>query len=139
MEAGPGRRRHHVPALVSWQTLDPDFTPARYGSRVQNASWNSQIVNDIPSRRRHIESFATSQPPHPLSFLHIAAAMRSIFSSLALFMSCAEALYFFIEGPTQKCFFEELPKDTLVVGEYGRLETAALVGRVACMYAETPE
>ncbi|EMF08437.1 transmembrane emp24 domain-containing protein [Sphaerulina musiva SO2202] len=44
--------------------------------------------------------------------------MRSIFSSLALFMSCAEALYFFIEGPTQKCFFEELPKDTLVVGHY---------------------
>lgn len=64
--------------------------------------------------------------------------MRSIFSSLALFMSCAEALYFFIEGPTQKCFFEELPKDTLVVGEYGRLETAPLVGRFAYMYAETP-
>lgn len=65
--------------------------------------------------------------------------MRSIFSSLALFMSCAEALYFYIEGPRQKCFFEELPKDTLVVGEYGRPETAALVGRVVYMYAETPE
>lgn len=54
-------------------------------------------------------------------------------------MSCAEALYFYIEGPRQKCFFEELPKDTLVVGEYGRPETAALVGRVVYMYAETPE
>ncbi|TGZ77842.1 hypothetical protein EX30DRAFT_310673 [Ascodesmis nigricans] len=28
------------------------------------------------------------------------------------------ALYFFIEGASPKCFFEELPKDTLVVGQY---------------------
>jgi hypothetical protein len=28
-----------------------------------------------------------------------------------------QALYFYMDGPTQKCFFEELPKDTLVVGE----------------------
>lgn len=25
-------------------------------------------------------------------------------------------LYFYIDGVTPKCFFEELPKDTLVVG-----------------------
>ncbi|KAI9734810.1 MAG: Transmembrane emp24 domain-containing protein 9 [Cirrosporium novae-zelandiae] len=30
----------------------------------------------------------------------------------------ANALYFFIEGPVAKCFYEELPKDTLVVGNY---------------------
>lgn len=35
---------------------------------------------------------------------------------LALLCSHAHALYFYIDGPTQKCFFEELPKDTLVVG-----------------------
>jgi hypothetical protein len=28
----------------------------------------------------------------------------------------ANALYFYIDGTTPKCFFEELPKDTLVVG-----------------------
>lgn len=28
----------------------------------------------------------------------------------------ASALYFYIDGSTPKCFFEELPKDTLVVG-----------------------
>ena len=28
----------------------------------------------------------------------------------------AQALHFFIDGAVQKCFFEELPKDTLVVG-----------------------
>lgn len=27
------------------------------------------------------------------------------------------ALYFYMDGNTQKCFFEELPKDTLVVGQ----------------------
>ena len=37
--------------------------------------------------------------------------------SLALLVCQAQALYFYIDGPTQKCFFEELPKDTLVVGK----------------------
>jgi hypothetical protein len=30
----------------------------------------------------------------------------------------SQALYFFMDGATPKCFFEELPKDTLVVGHY---------------------
>jgi len=30
----------------------------------------------------------------------------------------ANALYFYIDGTSPKCFFEELPKDTLVVGQY---------------------
>ena len=29
-----------------------------------------------------------------------------------------QALYFYLEGTTPKCFYEELPKDTLVVGEH---------------------
>jgi p24 family protein alpha len=36
--------------------------------------------------------------------------------SLAALLVPSQALYFYIDGPTQKCFFEELPKDTLVVG-----------------------
>lgn len=28
----------------------------------------------------------------------------------------ASALYFYIDGTSPKCFFEELPKDTLIVG-----------------------
>ncbi|KAK0260885.1 emp24p/erv25p- protein [Friedmanniomyces endolithicus] len=36
--------------------------------------------------------------------------------SLAALLIPSQALYFYIDGPTQKCFFEELPKDTLVVG-----------------------
>ena len=38
--------------------------------------------------------------------------------SLALLICQTQALYFYIDGPTQKCFFEELPKDTLVVGMF---------------------
>ncbi|KAK4575223.1 emp24p/erv25p- protein [Recurvomyces mirabilis] len=38
--------------------------------------------------------------------------------SLAALLVPSQALYFYIDGPTQKCFFEELPKDTLVVGTF---------------------
>ncbi|KAI1488884.1 emp24/gp25L/p24 family/GOLD-domain-containing protein [Biscogniauxia mediterranea] len=43
--------------------------------------------------------------------------MRAILPFLSL-TTVAQALYFFIDGTTPKCFFEELPKDTLVVGHY---------------------
>jgi len=44
--------------------------------------------------------------------------MKSMLSlvALATLLSQVSALYFYIDGPSQKCFFEELPKDTLVVG-----------------------
>lgn len=45
--------------------------------------------------------------------------MHSTFLSAFAFAALlipTQALYFYIDGPTQKCFFEELPKDTLVVG-----------------------
>ncbi|KAL7945655.1 emp24/gp25L/p24 family/GOLD domain-containing protein [Trichoderma barbatum] len=47
--------------------------------------------------------------------------MRSLFS-LATFVAAAQALYFYIDGGTPKCFYEELPKDTLVVGHYSASE-----------------
>ncbi|KEZ38682.1 hypothetical protein SAPIO_CDS10701 [Scedosporium apiospermum] len=43
--------------------------------------------------------------------------MRALFPLLAL-SGLAQALYFYIDGVTPKCFIEELPKDTLVVGDY---------------------
>ncbi|KAF4553315.1 emp24/gp25L/p24 family/GOLD-like protein 3 [Elsinoe fawcettii] len=36
----------------------------------------------------------------------------------ATLLSQATALHFYLDGPSQKCFLEELPKDTLVVGHY---------------------
>ena len=46
--------------------------------------------------------------------------MRSILPvlSLAALLAPVQSLYFNIDGTTPKCFFEELPKDTLVVGHY---------------------
>lgn len=39
----------------------------------------------------------------------------------------SQALHFFMDGATQKCFFEELPKDTLVVGK--RRTMASVIGK----------
>jgi hypothetical protein len=43
--------------------------------------------------------------------------MRALLPLLAL-TQAAQALFFYIDGTSSKCFFEELPKDTLVVGHY---------------------
>ena len=43
--------------------------------------------------------------------------MRPLLSLLAL-GSVAQALYFYVDGTAPRCFVEELPKDTLVVGDY---------------------
>ncbi len=45
--------------------------------------------------------------------------MRSLlaaFGVLASLVTTSQALYFYIDGPVSKCFYEDLPKDTLVVG-----------------------
>jgi len=50
--------------------------------------------------------------------------MRS-FLSLLPFSSLlipVQSLYFYIDGTTPKCFYEELPKDTMVVGHYSAEE-----------------
>jgi hypothetical protein len=47
--------------------------------------------------------------------------MRALLPLLSL-GTVAQALYFFIDGSTPKCFFEDLPKDTLVVGHYDAQE-----------------
>ncbi|KAH7148723.1 emp24/gp25L/p24 family/GOLD-domain-containing protein, partial [Dactylonectria macrodidyma] len=43
--------------------------------------------------------------------------MRFLLPLLSL-SAVANALYFYIDGENPKCFYEELPKDTLVVGHY---------------------
>jgi hypothetical protein len=43
--------------------------------------------------------------------------MRSLLPLLSL-AAMARALYFYIDVTSPKCFYEELPKDTLVVGHY---------------------
>lgn len=48
---------------------------------------------------------------------------ETMWSIIPLLSLCAllvpvQSLYFYIDGTSPKCFFEELPKDTLVVGKY---------------------
>ena len=47
----------------------------------------------------------------------MAPPAASIFLALlALFANSVQALYFYMDSTVPKCFYEELPKDTLVVG-----------------------
>jgi p24 family protein alpha len=47
--------------------------------------------------------------------------MKSFLPLLSL-AGAASALHLYIDGSKPKCFFEELPKDTLVVGHYNAEE-----------------
>ncbi|KAI5808993.1 emp24/gp25L/p24 family/GOLD-domain-containing protein [Peziza echinospora] len=53
--------------------------------------------------------------------MRITAHTGGVISSLVILSSYivpAAALYFYVNQDTPKCFFEDLPKDTLVVGKY---------------------
>lgn len=57
----------------------------------------------------------------PLSCIYSPARLtmllRPLLSATCLLASSAQALFFYLDGTTPKCFYEELPKDTLVVGQ----------------------
>lgn len=62
------------------------------------------------------------------------ARISSILLCLALAIP-TNALYFYFSGHTPKCFYEELPKDTLVVGSYPRVRlqlSSPLLLNTAC-------
>lgn len=40
------------------------------------------------------------------------------FLPLLMLATATQALYFFIDPDSPKCFYEDLPKDTLVVGQF---------------------
>lgn len=42
--------------------------------------------------------------------------LSTLVLAASLVVKQASALYFYIDGTSPKCFFEDLPKDTLVVG-----------------------
>lgn len=56
-----------------------------------------------------------------LSLQTTPSTMRSLLAAtlaFTSFLSSTHALYFYLDGTTPKCFYEDLPKDTLVVGKY---------------------
>ena len=49
-----------------------------------------------------------------------------LLTKVALILLCSQhvtALYFLIDGTTEKCFYEDLPKDTIVVGKSFQVRT----------------
>ncbi|KEF56106.1 uncharacterized protein A1O9_07687 [Exophiala aquamarina CBS 119918] len=45
-------------------------------------------------------------------------SVLAVTAALASLVTSSQALYFYLDGTTPKCFYEDLPKDTLVVGTY---------------------
>lgn len=73
-------------------------------------------VIEIPHRR---PLFWLSLPFNPITISKMRPSV--IASPLSLLLAASQVLpsfglYFYIDGVTPRCFFEELPKDTLVVG-----------------------
>ena len=66
----------------------------------------------------HLRHTTASVPLNIMASTRWHSRPARLLSLLALFsMLCpTSALYFYLDGTTPKCFYEELPKDTLVVG-----------------------
>lgn len=83
---------------------------------------NRVATDDMP--RSISYPFRRQRPRHNThDFIYVSvynSIMRSILPllSLSALLAPVQSLYFYIDGTTPKCFFEELPKDTLVVGHY---------------------
>jgi hypothetical protein len=64
--------------------------------------------------RRHISTATSAEPKMKLLPATLAVALTSLISS-------SHALYFYLDGTTPKCFYEDLAKGTLVVGKLSSL------------------
>ena len=73
---------------------------------------------------RHQFPFPNATHSHNRLRISAVPIMWSIIPllSLSALLVPVQSLYFYIDGTTPKCFFEELPKDTLVVGQYSAEE-----------------
>ena len=82
------------------------------------------------SRKRvSYQSQSLSTPAMEASHRGPVSLFRSLLLVLALnFILPAKALYFYLDGASAspKCFYEELPKDTLVVGEHPLLSNVQI-------------
>lgn len=78
-------------------------------------SWRPTIIWQLSlSKRSPTIPYRTTTMTRLRSSAGLSNAITYLL--LALFALPTQALYFYMEGGTPKCFHEELPKDTLVVG-----------------------
>lgn len=90
----------------------------------EHLTWrHGSSTSDGTRRRRKISS---AFPRRTLTYRRskISTMWRPSLCLAAMLAIPAQALHFFIDGAVQKCFFEELPKDTLVVGRLPRFPMA---------------
>lgn len=78
-------------------------------------------VNDHLATARSQDSRASNEQASPFANVQFCAEQSNTMWKPTVLLAAAlavpaQALHFFIDGAVQKCFFEELPKDTLVVG-----------------------
>jgi hypothetical protein len=68
----------------------------------------------------HLRHTITSIPLDKMapSRSHSRPAWLLSLLAVASMLCPTSALYFYLDGTTPKCFYEELPKDTMVVGMY---------------------
>lgn len=93
-----------------------------FGLLVERVEEVPEIPNRQPrnSKRGVVTSGEIVSNTHDLSSIihntmYSAARLLALCASLAIVLP-TNALYFYMDGASPKCFFEELPKDTLVVG-----------------------
>ncbi|KAI9930895.1 emp24p/erv25p- protein [Aspergillus wentii] len=72
------------------------------------------LIDPQPGPQKKKTTIVMAPSRSSASWLSSALAVFAFFT-LAI---PANALYFYMDGQQTKCFFEELPKDTLVVGHY---------------------
>ncbi|KAJ0168176.1 putative membrane protein C16E9.09c [Colletotrichum tanaceti] len=91
-------------------------SPVHSHLRIQ---YNSLADSRRPKEDEHksIVSDTVASPVPPIWIRILASTMRPFIPLLSL-SAVAQALYFYIDGTSPKCFFEDLPKDTLAVGHY---------------------
>jgi hypothetical protein len=79
------------------------------------------MVNTPPVDKLNQQQRSFQLLTYPLAMAYQAsspswlAAVLALFSIFSLLVP-ANALYFYVDGRQTKCFFEDLPKDTLVAG-----------------------
>jgi hypothetical protein len=109
-------RSFNVSGLMAnvWQWMNL-FKSCDFKCRLGNSS-KTQVFALQPVSHSSLSIFNHRQ----IMLGRVSKAVISLATTLALICallpSSSQALYFYLEGSEQKCFIEELPKDTTVLG-----------------------
>lgn len=104
------------PVPRTWHLCTP--THPAHGTTTNETGAAVIVVHEILRSAVILLFLNASQAQLPTLSSHpTITKMRSLLSLLCL-ASAARAMFFFVDSQTKKCFYEDLPKDTLVVGYF---------------------